>query len=93
MCFQVFGFDVILDESLKPHLLEVNAGPSLAMDAVVPSRRRKRNRAGDLAAYRKEPGPGSIAAFQSKALRFCADLDCKDHGGSARARFPPSTRT
>ena len=25
-CFQVLGFDVILDENLDPHLLEVNAG-------------------------------------------------------------------
>ena len=91
MCFQVFGFDVILDESLKPHLLEVNAGPSLAMDAVVPVDGGKETERGrNLAAYRgKEPGPGSIAAFQSKALRFCADLDvvpapcyCKDHAGA-----------
>ena len=84
-CFQVFGFDVILDESLKPHLLEVNAGPSLAMDAVVPVDGGKETERG----RNKEPGPGSIAAFQSKALRFCADLDvvpapcyCKDHAGA-----------
>ena len=84
-CFQVFGFDVILDESLKPHLLEVNAGPSLAMDAVVPVDGGKETERG----RNKEPGPGSIAAFQSKALRFCAALDvvpapcyCKDHAGA-----------
>ena len=90
-CFQVFGFDVILDESLKPHLLEVNAGPSLAMDAVVPVDGGKETERG----RNKEPGPGSIAAFQSKALRFCAALDvvpapcyCKDHAGAHAHEFP-----
>ena len=40
-CFQVLGFDVILDENLDPHLLEVNAGPSFAIecDMAVPTAR------------------------------------------------------
>lgn len=31
-CYELFGFDVILDEQLEPHLLEVNVSPSLAGD-------------------------------------------------------------
>jgi hypothetical protein len=32
-CFELFGFDVILDESYKPWLVEVNTALSLATDA------------------------------------------------------------
>ncbi|OMJ84989.1 hypothetical protein SteCoe_13826 [Stentor coeruleus] len=35
MCFEVLGFDVILDQNLKPWLLEVNHTPSFTVDSQI----------------------------------------------------------
>lgn len=35
MCFEILGFDIILDEDLKPYVLEVNHAPSFNSDTKV----------------------------------------------------------
>lgn len=33
MCFEILGFDIMIDDKLNPYLLEVNHAPSFATDS------------------------------------------------------------
>ena len=37
-CFELFGFDIMIDNKYKPWLLEVNSSPAMAMDGPADSK-------------------------------------------------------
>jgi tubulin polyglutamylase TTLL6/13 len=41
MCFELLGFDVLVDKSGKPWLLEINHSPSFETDTAVDKRVKK----------------------------------------------------
>ena len=78
--FQVLGFYVMLDENLKPYLLEVNSSPSLAIDSVEAFKSHK--------TFTTAAGAEGSNDRRTDVLERCASLDapyarclCANHKG------------
>lgn len=41
MCFEILGFDVLIDEKLKPWLIEINHAPSFCTDTPLDFKMKK----------------------------------------------------
>ncbi|OMJ90758.1 hypothetical protein SteCoe_6836 [Stentor coeruleus] len=48
MCFEILGFDILLDDKLKPHLIEVNHDPSFSVSSPLDKELKKNLIAGAL---------------------------------------------
>ena len=46
-CFELYGYDVILDDKCRPWLIEINASPSLSTNSVA-DKKLKKNLIGDV---------------------------------------------
>ena len=66
-CFEILGFDVLLDDRSRPHLVEVNHSPSFGMDSPL-DRRVKSGLIGD-ALRALAPDPAARAAWVAEEKR------------------------
>eukprot|EP00939_MAST-03C_sp_MAST-3C-sp1_P005162 g5162.t1 len=67
-CFQLFGFDVLVDEDLSAWLVEVNFSPSLNTDADIDLKIKGKMLAGESLVVCFDRPPSGVACFSSLPL-------------------------
>ncbi|PRW57894.1 zeta- subunit of COP-I complex [Chlorella sorokiniana] len=94
-CFELLGFDVLIDDTLRPWLLEVNHAPSLTTDTPLDLAVKSRliREALELAGVRPERVQAELAAKEraKQARLYNAHAASVAHGGSSTASSSGST--
>jgi hypothetical protein len=86
-CFQIFGFDVVLDKTGAPFLLEVNSNPSMCIDAVHDLDKEEKD--GSAASARTEEARVSYAETHIRRQRSGAVCRCMDSHKPHRHAISP----
>lgn len=68
-CFELYGFDILIDNTLRPWLLEVNLSPSLGIDTPLDTK-VKSHMLTDLLNLIGMPAQSPVAKSDEKGLRF-----------------------
>ncbi|CUG88411.1 tubulin tyrosine ligase, putative [Bodo saltans] len=79
-CFELYGYDVLVDENLQPHLIEVNASPSLTV-TTMNDRLMKEEVLHDVFSIVMPPGFPSPSAMPYWEYRTRTDLTTAVSGG------------
>ncbi|XP_053314770.1 probable tubulin polyglutamylase TTLL2 [Spea bombifrons] len=81
-CFELFGFDILIDNTLKPWLLEVNCSPALSLDCPndVTVKKSLINDIIDLLNYKASDGlrDGRHGNHETKAKEICCKCSNED---------------
>jgi len=90
-CFEIYGFDVLIDEDLKPWLLEVNICPSLSSGSPLDKRIKTKLVADTLTLVGINPLPSLYRTFGSckRTSSDMADVLPEQDGDNVYARMPP----
>lgn len=91
-CFELYGFDILIDDTLKPWLLEVNLSPSLGIDTPLDAK-VKASLMTDLLTLVGIPAltPLTRAAYDTKWSRFKANTGRKTCSSEHLSQFKKST--
>lgn len=79
-CFEMYGYDILIDDSLQPHLIEVNASPSLTV-TTMNDRLLKEEVLHDVFSIVMPPGYPSPTAMPYWEYRTRTDLTAAVCGG------------
>ncbi|XP_030050548.1 probable tubulin polyglutamylase TTLL2 [Microcaecilia unicolor] len=96
-CFELFGFDILIDDTLKPWLLEVNYGPALSLDCSsdVTVKKSLIHDIVELLNYKETDGLGPNGDGEKMANQT-SSLSCHSAGTLKRCDYgqlPPSKTT
>mmetsp|Transcript_20551 Transcript_20551/g.44913 ORF Transcript_20551/g.44913 Transcript_20551/m.44913 type:complete len:670 (-) Transcript_20551:105-2114(-) len=74
-CFELYGFDILVDRDLKPWLLEVNICPSLSSGSPLDKRIKTKLVADTLTLVGLQPPPNIWRRSRGSMKRPCSDVD------------------